>query len=148
SWTNALGFSAQIWMPWSILAPVVFWFSVRFPLELGHLLKSVPVHLLACTGCVAITLSLATSFSFAAPTSRTEDRPPPFARGPVDRDGPDIVRRTPAAVLGSTEGQRNSPTWTERTMRGEKREMFGRRGPIWWPLLGATLLRANFDAAV
>lgn len=33
-------------------------------------------------------------------------------------------------------------------MRGEKREMFGRRGPIWWPLLGATLLRANFDAAV
>jgi anti-sigma regulatory factor (Ser/Thr protein kinase) len=144
SWSNALGFSAQIWMPWSVLAPIVFWFSVRFPLEVGHLLRSVPIHIIACTGCVAITLGLTTA-SLSPGDARPDDRPPAFERGPIDRDG---TKRSSAAVLSNPDAQRNGPAWTDHGVRTDHREPFGRRGPTWWPFLGATLLRANFDGAV
>jgi hypothetical protein len=144
SWSNALGFSALIWMPWSVLAPIVFWFSVRFPLEVGHLLRSIPIHIVACTGCIAVTLGLATA-SLSPGETRPDDRPPPFERALIDRDA---TKRTSAAALSNPEAQRNVPAWTDRAVRADHREPFGRRGPGWWPFLGATLLRANFDGAI
>lgn len=149
TWTSALRFSALIWMPWAVLGPAVFWFSGRFPLERGHLLRSIPAHLLACGGCIAVTLTVATYTSFAVTVPRAEAPPPPFERRSVDRAN--SQRPAPSATADAIRRAEAAPAFAdrvERLPRPERREPFGRRGPIWWPFLGATLLRANFDAAV
>ena len=147
-WPDAMRFSALNWMPWAILAPIVFWFTGRFPLERGHLLRSVPAHLIGCTACVAVTVWIA-AFSFLPrPLPRIEDRPPPQSveHAALDRDA------ASHGFSGPRDESRHNPA-AARADRSERfnrigREGFSRRGPFWWPFLGATLVRANFDAAV
>ena len=50
-WDDAVYFSATTWLPWILIGPAVFWLARRFPLERGHLLRSVPLHLFACALC-------------------------------------------------------------------------------------------------
>jgi hypothetical protein len=63
---NALRFSTANWMPWALITPIVFWTSGRFPIVRGHLVRSIPIHLvvgLVCTIAVAwITLQLPFAF--------------------------------------------------------------------------------------
>jgi hypothetical protein len=143
-WPNALKFAAMNWLPWVILTPLVLWFSGRFPLERGYLLKSVPAHAFGCVVCVTVTLWIATTFGFSLRTTRAE------GRSPTARDEGAASSRSPAtssqAVASSSVELRER---FDRPWRGESRSGFPRRsGPSWWPSLGATLQRANFDAAV
>ena len=63
AWTDALEFSAVQWAPWVAIAPLVFWLARRFPLERGHLWRSVPVHALACLACSVLAISSAAYFT-------------------------------------------------------------------------------------
>ena len=45
-WGLSLAYSLGQWWIWAILTPVVFWCAARFPLERGHLLARLPLHLL------------------------------------------------------------------------------------------------------
>lgn len=150
SWDNALRFSALNWMPWAVLAPAVFWFSGRFPLERGHLWRSVPAHVLVCGLCVGASLWVATDFEFMPQPRSRADAVPALERPAAEREG---SRRaaTPAVREDSARGASATAARTERTDRAARiqaRESLARRGPSWWPSLGAALLRANFDAAV
>lgn len=151
-WESALRFSALNWIPWVILAPAVFWFSGKFPLERGHWWRSVPAHILGCVICVAFTVSIAAYFTFELRPPRSEERPG-VERTAGDRDplhrsapppatqSPDDAHRPPALVAAR-------PDRPERILRSDRRERFGAHGPFWWFFFGTTLLRANFDAAV
>ena len=73
-WNDALYFSATNWLPWMVIAPVVFWLARRFPFERAHLLRSVPVHLFACGACIVLLIWLSALFSpfrWPPPSSRT-----------------------------------------------------------------------------
>ena len=81
---SALRFSAANWMPWALITPIVFWASGRFPIVRGHLVRSIPVHLvvgLICTIAVAwITLQVPFAFgpllrvnSESSPGHRVDD---------------------------------------------------------------------------
>src|SRR5207248_7079815 len=63
TWGNAILFSATQWLPWAVIAPAVFWLAGRFPLERGHLLRSVPVHALACLSCSIAAVGLSAYFA-------------------------------------------------------------------------------------
>ncbi len=147
-WESALRFSALNWMPWVVLAPAVFWFSGKFPLERGHLWRSVPAHLIGCALCVAITVSVAAYFTFGLRPPRPDDRPG-IERSATERDfqrralapSPDDIHRTPTLSAAR-------PERPDRILRGERRDPYNRHGPFWWFFFGATLLRGNFDAAV
>jgi two-component sensor histidine kinase len=84
TWNDALSFSATNWLPWVAIAPVVFWLARRFPFEKGKFLRSVPVHVVACAGCVVCAIWLSAQF---APVRRppTTTRPP-GATEPAPRD--------------------------------------------------------------
>lgn len=149
-WPDAIRFSAFNWMPWAILGPIVFWFSGRFPLERGHWLRSVPAHLIGCAGCVAITVWVAALNFSPRPAPRTEDRAVVLDHGLQEREPGqrslvtlrDEPRRNPGATPRTDHPERFG-----RGGRGE-RDFFNRRGAFGFPFLGATLVRANFDAAV
>ena len=53
-WTKALGLSLRDWLPWLVLAPMVGWLAVRFPLERQKLGRSIPIHLVACIIAVLV----------------------------------------------------------------------------------------------
>ncbi|HVU34425.1 MAG TPA: histidine kinase [Opitutaceae bacterium] len=146
-WLNALHFSALNWMPWALLAPAVFWFSGRFPLERGHLLRSVPAHAFGCVACVTATLWLATNLNLLIPPPRLL-RTPAIERGPIDHDGAHRDGFAGRDELRRNLGLTPRPERTDRAARPEQRELFNRRRSFWWPFLGTALLRVNFDAAV
>lgn len=82
AWQDAFAVSALNWLPWAVLAPGVFWLSLRCPLLPGHFLRSVPAHLAAGVACVALTLGLALQ---AGPMPFGGTRPgdrPDFRKGP------------------------------------------------------------------
>jgi two-component system, LytTR family, sensor kinase len=54
TWELALRSSLHDWIPWVVISPFVWWLAGRFPLERGRLRWSVPVHVLACAGAVAL----------------------------------------------------------------------------------------------
>jgi hypothetical protein len=63
AWTEALVFSSTNWLPWIVLAPAAFWLARRFPFERGQLLRSIPVHTVACAGCCLIMLWVGAYFA-------------------------------------------------------------------------------------
>jgi hypothetical protein len=89
SWPNALHFAALNWMPWVVLAPAVFWFSNRFPLERGHLWSSIPAHVVGCVLCVTITVWVATYVGYWTRPPRLEERRQFIDRESRDRAAPD-----------------------------------------------------------
>jgi anti-sigma regulatory factor (Ser/Thr protein kinase) len=153
SWTNTLRFAALNWMPWAILAPGVFWLTGRFPLERGHLLKSIPAHVIGCAACVTVTVWVAAYVGYSnRPPGRFEERrslsepaAPEHEGGPDRPDHGGVQPRGEPPYAPSAFEHTARP---EHLGRGEPRPPFGRRGPMWWPWLGGSLLRANFDAAV
>lgn len=64
-WQDALYFSATNWLPWIAIAPLVFWLTGRFPFERALLLRSIPVHLLACTASIVLVVWIS---ALVAPT--------------------------------------------------------------------------------
>lgn len=153
-WSNALRFAALNWMPWAILGPAVFWFSGRFPLERGHLWTSIPAHVLGCIVCVGFTVWVATYVGFMTrPTSSRFEERRVLERAPADQENSE-----PGLSVdhGTSRPERAyAPPVLQRGLRPDRfrpdgRPPFSRRGggPFWWPFLGTTLLRANFDAAV
>ncbi len=64
-WQDALYFSATNWLPWIAIAPVVFWLTRRFPFERAFLLRSIPVHLLACSASIVLVVWIS---ALVAPT--------------------------------------------------------------------------------
>ncbi len=153
-WSNALRFAALNWMPWAVLGPAVFWFSGRFPLERGHLWTSIPAHVLGCIGCVAFTVWVATYVGYI-----TRPTPGRFEeRRVVERPPADQENSEPGLSVdhGTSRPERAyTPPALQRGLRPDRFRVDGRPpfarhggGPFWWPFLGTTLLRANFDAAV
>ncbi|MBI5766855.1 MAG: histidine kinase [Verrucomicrobia bacterium] len=88
AWQDAFAVSALNWLPWAVLAPGVFWLSLRCPLLPGHLLRSVPAHLVACVACIVLTLGIALQ---GGPNSWFGPRPggdrPDFRKGPPPDGG-------------------------------------------------------------
>lgn len=62
-WSEALIFSATSWLPWAVLAPVVFWLARRFPFERGKLLRAIPVHGIGVTACCFAMLWIGAYFA-------------------------------------------------------------------------------------
>lgn len=167
SWLTALHFSALNWIPWIVVAPIVFWFSGKFPVERGHLWRSVPAHVIAGLVCVAATVWVATYVGYwTRPTStHFEERRLLFEReraaaarqaaGGQPSTGavaaaPDTTAPTPPAFEAAPPNAlRDDRAILDRGDRfGHGHPPFGRRGPFSWPLIGTTLLRVNFGAAV
>lgn len=63
SWSEALAFSSTSWLPWIVVAPAVFWLARRFPFERGHLLRSIPIHFVACAACCVVMLWIGAYFA-------------------------------------------------------------------------------------
>ena len=93
-WTDAFAISALNWLPWAMLAPLVFWLSLRHPLLPGQLWRHGPIHLAACAVCVVLTLE-ATRLAappgprltnIASPDFALPPRPdrPPYRPRPMD----------------------------------------------------------------
>jgi len=74
--TRALALSLRDWFSWAVLAPVVTWLALKFPLETRKLPLSIPIHVAACTGAVVLCQIAA----------RPNNPPPPGVRpgGPVE----------------------------------------------------------------
>ncbi|PWU16825.1 MAG: hypothetical protein C5B50_12435 [Verrucomicrobia bacterium] len=103
--TRALSLSLRDWFPWAVLAPVVTWLALKFPLETRKLPLSIPIHVAACTGAVVLCQIVARpnnppppGIRRGGPAGPTELRqnPPPFERpfppdgmGPPDGPPPD-----------------------------------------------------------
>ena len=171
SWSDALGVSAVNWIPWVALTPLIFWLARRFPLERGHLLRSVPVHLIAAVLCTALSLTV-TTLAFApirgnlaggprGPNSpgrraaewrqRNDPAAPgeprrPFVRGDDARGGGET--RPPPPRTGEPKGP---------FPRGEFRGgPYGRGGEppaadfrsMFFSFVGPLALRGNFDLAI
>lgn len=79
-WQDAIYFSATNWLPWIGIAPVVFWLTGRFPFERALLLRSIPVHLLACTASIVLVVWIS---ALVAPTRWpwAAGRPPFLSEG-------------------------------------------------------------------
>ncbi|PTX91608.1 hypothetical protein DB354_17190 [Opitutus sp. ER46] len=63
-WPEALRFAAANWLPWALLTPIVVWYSHRFPIERGHLRRSIPAHALGAIACVSLILWMSSTFTF------------------------------------------------------------------------------------
>ncbi len=48
TWESAIRISIRDWLPWALLSPGVFALAIAFPLERGHWIGHLPVHLGAC----------------------------------------------------------------------------------------------------
>ncbi len=57
-WTKAIPWSLSYWYTWAVLAPLVVWFSNRYPLEKPALLGALSVHIPTCIALAAIHLTL------------------------------------------------------------------------------------------
>ena len=57
-WGGILSLQLPLWGSWILLTPFVLFTARRFPLERGHLTRSVPVHLLAATACGLLYIGL------------------------------------------------------------------------------------------
>lgn len=80
-WQEAYRYSAGTWLPWIVLAPLVFWLATRFPIERGRLWRSIPLHLVACAGCAVLMLALS-AYIQATPREGRGPPPSPFGGGP------------------------------------------------------------------
>jgi two-component sensor histidine kinase len=81
-WEDAFAVSALNWLPWAVLAPGVFWLSLRCPLLPGCLLRSVPAHLAACFACIVVKLGLALQAGPMPLGSPLPGDRPDFRKGP------------------------------------------------------------------
>lgn len=169
-WAEAFGISALNWLPWAVLAPAVFWLSLRCPLLPGRLWRSVPIHAAACGACVFLTLGLALQTGPFGRSRREGDRmdsrdaPPPgmFPRGPVKKGDGKLRREGPMSrdlLPPGAPPDRPPPESRGGPGRGGPRGGFGPDGPPegfaghgpfggMLPPLGSMLLRVNFDLAV
>lgn len=147
SWATSMRFSALNWMPWAVMAPIVFWFSRRFPLERGRLWSSLPAHVVGCAVCVFAMLWGTAYVAYVTRPARLDERPFP------------VETHTTEAAAASASTARPAPSrrrdfeyrrgeHADRFGHHERRVPFGRPRPFSWPFLGTTLLRANFDAAM
>jgi hypothetical protein len=145
TWNSSLHFSAVNWLPWAVLAPLVFWFSRQFPLERGHLLTSVPAHLVACVICTSLTLWLATNYS---PFYRPRESRPREGIVTIEREGidpgRDNRRRQPPPGEDSRRNRSDHPERAGRPPFQHRGIFDGWNGPF----AGWLLLRSNFAAVV
>ena len=147
-WFNNFRFAALAWLPWMVLAPIVFGFSRRFPLRRGQLWLTVPAHVVACIVCVAITSWAST---YLAGLTRPEPPHPEMHVEEGERSWTPHVPSDPAAAEPATPAPETAPRPEppEARWRAERfeRRPFNRRGhprPLW----ASMLIRANFDGAV
>ncbi len=152
-WTDAFAISALNWLPWALLAPLVFWLSLRHPLLPGQLWRHGPIHLAGCAVCVVLTLEAARlaappgprMTNIASPDFALPPRPdrPPYRPRPMD-DIPPRRNSTVSDEAAATARPR------ERQSGPSDQTGFGDREPPGSkpPPFGSNLLRANFSIAV
>jgi hypothetical protein len=78
---EALMASIRDWLPWALLAPLVAWLALRFPLERRKLAWSIPVHIAGCLLALVIYEAL-------APHGPTRFGPQPGGPGTPFRSDP------------------------------------------------------------
>lgn len=156
-WRDALTFSATNWLPWIVLAPVVFWLARRFPFERGRLLRAIPTHLVACALVCFAMLSLSSYFApwrggrmlrdarFQA-RERTESRPPSSEVASAERPPPREPRTRGAPGSGPvfSHGPGGSKGLGAPGSGPVGERFFGR----FWPPFSSIVLRGNVSAAV
>ncbi len=152
---EALIFSATNWAPWIVLAPIVFWLARRFPLERGRLLRSIPVHVVACLLSCIVMMWVSAHFApwprggrlsyrdGRAVVKERRDTMPPRPPGEVV-----MIERTPreprpkgSSGSGYSRGS-GGPGGSSSGAMGER--FLGR----FWPPFSSIVLRANVSAAV
>lgn len=140
TWEEAFKYSAGTWLPWIVLAPMVFWLAKRFPFERGRLWRNIPIHLAGCIACAltALWVSVETAPSpFSGPPRSTLVGPPITAgRSPQGTGGTAIAGGPGAGITaGNGPGTSAVPERGGRAARGvfeqRIREMSegGRGGP-------------------
>ncbi len=153
---DACTISALNWLPWALLAPLIFWLSLRHPLLPGQLWRHGLIHVAGCAVCVVLTLEVARQAGPPPGPRLTNIASPDFARPPrpdqpADRPQPREVmppRRnaTRPDVAASTEWPHESqpsPSSGAADPPG-----FGAPPGEQPPHFGSSLLRANFSVAV
>lgn len=177
TWRDALPFSATNWLPWIAIAPVVFWLSRRFPLERGHLLKAVPIHLAACAASSFVLLTVSAYFApwprggrppgepGGGPSAERREFPRPAG---MDNEAYERARREWRERMAERRPPPDSATapGSERGPSAERRSKSGPggypgggfRGPMptpnagfigrWWPPFSGIALRANVSASI
>ena len=156
-WTEALAISAFNWLPWALLAPLVFWLSLRWPLLPGQLWRHGPIHLAGCAVCVMLTLEATRQAAPPGPRL-TNITSPDFALPPR----PDRPPYRPRAMDGiPPRSDSTGSDETAATARPRERQSalpslapdpsgHGDGGPPGSgpPPFGSSLLRINFSIAV
>jgi hypothetical protein len=106
---EGLRMAARDWLPWAILAPLIFRLVGRLPLDRDRWKLAVPVHVVCCVGAIAMCNWWAENVF-----------PPRFFRGPPGREsrgfGP---RRSPESRSGtSPQPAATAPSGIERAAAG------------------------------
>lgn len=124
TWESAIRISIRDWLPWALLSPGVFALAIVFPLERGHWIGHLPVHLGACLLSV-----IACEWLGHALRPESELNPPPGATtGSGGRRGPS--GRPPAQGLDPLDDPRPGPGPGPRMGPGPE------RGPGYGPGMG------------
>ncbi len=123
TWETAIRISIRDWLPWALLSPAVFALALTFPLERGHWIGHLPIHLAACLLSVMACEWLG---HFLRPPAEVPALPgssyrpggPPSRRGASGRaPGPESVEDLPP-IPGPEAGGRPGPR-SGRPPRGE-----------------------------
>jgi hypothetical protein len=100
--SEALLFSATNWLPWIVLAPVIFWLAQRFPFESGQLRRAVPIHLAACALCCTAMLWIGAYFAPSPRRMMMRDGRVPF-RERFESMRPPVAGEASGAEAGKAE---------------------------------------------
>ena len=73
---QALSLSVVEWFAWALLAPLVAWLAIRFPLERQTLGLNLPIHIVAC-GVAVVLCALVPRPTALRPLGPSGGRPPP-----------------------------------------------------------------------
>lgn len=128
-WSGALGIAAVNWLPWAVLTPPIFILARKFPLERGHLLRSVPIHAVAGLACMTLCLWIsANAFPFTRPDGRSGPQNfRAFGHDGTD-DGPSFRRfGEPPGTPDAQPGSSDRPT--RDAFFSRSRPLFDGKGP-------------------
>ncbi len=111
SWETAIRISIRDWLPWALLSPAVFALALTFPLERGHWIPHLPVHVAACLLSVMACEWLGHFLrppAETSPTFGTSFRPgsPPTHRGPPGPESIEDLQPGPGPGPGPNGGTR------------------------------------------
>lgn len=153
---DACTISALNWLPWALLAPLIFWLSLRHPLLPGQLWRHGLIHLAGCAVCVVLTLEVARQAGPPPGPRLTNIASPDFALPPRPDQPADRPQRREVMLPRREATRPNAAAPTERPHESQSgpasvasdQTGFGEPPGARPPPFDSILLRSNFSIAV